>query len=173
MISGSKIFLVGMPGSGKSTLGKSLAGLLGLEFVDLDHEIEKSCTSTIGDIFAAKGEEVFRKIEQEQLMKSIHQRPAFLMATGGGTPCFFDNMEMMNSVGLVVFLNLPVEVLADRLNNKGLEQRPLLNTLKEDLLVEELMAKLKSRLPFYNHAHITIDGETTSSELKKKIEQFY
>jgi len=172
MISGTKIFLIGMPGSGKSTLGKSLADLLGLEFVDLDHEIEKSCASTIGEIFGAKGEEAFRELEKKQLMKSIHQLPAFLMATGGGTPCFFDNMELMTSSGLVVFLNLPVEVLAHRLNNKGLEQRPLLNILKEDSLVDELMAKLKARLPFYNQAHIVIDGETTPSEIKKRIEEF-
>ena len=173
MISGSRIFLIGMPGSGKSTLGKALADLLGLEFVDLDHEIEKSCASTIGEIFDVKGEGVFREIEQEQLIKSMQERTTFLMATGGGTPCFFDNMEMMNSTGLVVFLNLPVEVLADRLSNKGLEHRPLLKTIEEDSLVDELRSKHKSRLPFYNQAHLTIEGETTPAEIKKRIEKFY
>jgi shikimate kinase len=173
MISGSKIFLVGMPGSGKSTLGSPLAALLGLEFIDLDHEIEINNKSTISELFSAKGEDLFRQFEKEELIKSIHQRPAFLMATGGGTPCFFDNMELMTSTGLVVFLDIPVADLAERLKTKGLDQRPLLNKFDLDALSDELAAKLKLRMPFYDQAHIVLGGKTTPSELKKKIDQFY
>ncbi|MFN8889873.1 MAG: shikimate kinase, partial [Cyclobacteriaceae bacterium] len=91
-----KIFLIGLPGSGKTTLGKQVASHLSIPFVDLDAAIEKAEQRTIPEIFKQSGENYFRKIESDLLKKWAESTTDFLMATGGGAPCFFDNVEVMN-----------------------------------------------------------------------------
>ncbi|MFM8739263.1 MAG: shikimate kinase, partial [Cytophagales bacterium] len=98
-----KIFLIGLPGSGKTTLGKQLAERLNIRFVDLDTEIEKSEGESIALIFKRFGEDHFRKAESTQLQKWANLNEDFVMATGGGAPCFFDNMEVMNQSGTTIF----------------------------------------------------------------------
>ena len=98
-----KIFLVGLPGSGKSTFGKSLAKALKKEFIDLDAEITTSEKKSIPEIFNKEGEEQFRIKEQQNLHLVVENSSQFLLATGGGAPCFFDNMEYMKSNGYVIF----------------------------------------------------------------------
>src|SRR6185503_20434689 len=99
-----KIFLLGLPGSGKTTLGKELSNALRLPFVDLDSEIERLEGKKISEIFAANGEEYFRNLESSELRKRCTSKGEFVMATGGGTPCFFDNMEWINRAGKSIFL---------------------------------------------------------------------
>ena len=175
MIPLGKIFLVGMPGSGKSTIGKDLAHQLGLPFVDLDDELEKSSGSSIEEIFARDGEETFRILEKDQLEKSNNESSTFVIATGGGTPCFFDNIEVMKSSGLVVFFDVSPKILSQRLiDGKGVNQRPLLKGLDEDSIESELATKLELRLPFYNQAQLILtEGELSLVVVQSAIEDYY
>lgn len=112
-----------MPGSGKSTVSRLLAEKLELDFYDLDAEIEAASGKTIAEIFT-EGEEVFRKLEAATLLKSITNKKSFVMATGGGTPCFFDGMKVMNESGITIYLDTPIDVLIARTKKK--QHRPLL-----------------------------------------------
>src|SRR5947207_14326757 len=108
-----KIFLLGLPGSGKTTLGKALARSLGLSFVDLDLEIEKSEGMLIPEIFKTKKEDYFRKAEAAQLKHWSLSDREFVMATGGGAPCFFDNLETIKAAGRSFFLDVPASEIAE------------------------------------------------------------
>src|SRR5690606_36323384 len=109
-----KIFLVGMPGSGKTTLGKELASNLMVEFVDLDAEIEKAEQKSIAEIFSQQGEEQFRMVEARLLREWAARAGSFVMATGGCAPCFHLGMEILNQYGLSIFLDCPVATLVER-----------------------------------------------------------
>ena len=106
----TRIFLVGYMGAGKTTLGRALANELGIPFIDLDNYIEKRYCKTISQIFAEKGEEEFRNIER-RMLHEVGEFEDVIISTGGGTPCFFDNIEYMNGQGTTVFLDVPVERL--------------------------------------------------------------
>ncbi|MDE0471765.1 MAG: AAA family ATPase [Ekhidna sp.] len=121
-----RIFLVGLPGAGKTTLGIALASHLGIRFVDLDAEIEKRAKQSIRSIFSEKGETHFRQLERLSLNHVIKALSTFVMATGGGTPCFFDNMEVMKSVGTTVFINTPIDAIKKRLQQDTV--RPVMQT---------------------------------------------
>ena len=120
------IFLIGMMGSGKSTTGEQLAKLLGWPFIDLDLRIEDQQRCSIAQIFSEKGEKGFRLLEREALQSVLALASPAVIACGGGTPCFFDNMENMKNSGWVVYLQTPVEVLKKRLVS-GDPERPLLS----------------------------------------------
>jgi len=173
MINSLKLFLVGMPGCGKSTLGRELAIRLGRTFLDLDDEIEQSTSSSIKQIFEQKGEAEFRKIEQKQLHQSIEAKDTFIMATGGGTPCFFDNMDVLLKSGVVIFLDVPVDTIVSRLSqNSGTQDRPLLADHSNNDLMMELSKKLEERRSYYIQAsHImsksNIDVEEILALLSK------
>ncbi|MBE7179186.1 MAG: shikimate kinase, partial [Mucilaginibacter polytrichastri] len=109
-----KVFLIGFMGSGKTTAGKKLAAHLNRPFIDLDHVFERRYGSTIEAYFALYGEDAFRRAESELLKTTAYPDDA-IISTGGGAPCFFDNIEWMNSQGLTIYIELPVKVLADRL----------------------------------------------------------
>lgn len=148
-----KIYLVGMPGSGKTTLGKKVAAELAMNFVDLDHEIETFAGQTIPQIFIEKGEQHFREIESRLLFEWASTSQSFIMATGGGAPCFFNGMEVINKTGLSIFLDTPVKVLLDRLKEKN--DRPLLNA-GSDEREKTLIKLLETRMPCYRKARVTV-----------------
>jgi shikimate kinase len=154
-------------GAGKTTLGKVLAKKLGVEFIDLDHYIESRYRKTIPQLFAENGEDGFREIER----KMLHEAGEFenvIISTGGGTPCFFDNMDYMNHIGNTVFLKVSVDELAARLEIAK-AQRPVLKGKKGEDLKTFISENLEKRKPFYNKAKIHFEAETMSNE--KEIEQ--
>ncbi|MBT1687743.1 shikimate kinase [Dawidia soli] len=162
-----KIFLVGMPGSGKSTLGRPLAEALLLPFVDQDKEIERHAGKTVQAIFAEDGEAHFRLIESEVLKHWAAADMAFVMATGGGAPCFHDGMTVINAAGLSVFLDVPVEELLNRTaTDKG---RPLLQA--EDLAEKKakLTALYDRRYACYTQAQICLK-EPVLPELQQALD---
>lgn len=141
-----------MPGCGKSTFGRKVARELDLEFIDLDKEIIKAEELSVAEIFELKGEDHFRNIES-QLLKDISlANDNFVLATGGGAPCFFDNMDFMNEQGSTVFIDTPIDILLERLNLSGINKRPLIKKMGEDNLLHGLREKLNYRLPFYKKA---------------------
>ena len=146
------IFLVGMPGSGKSTFGKQLASYLSFEFLDTDSLIEKREGKSIPEIFSENGEAYFRKVEQSVLLEL--DAKSTVVATGGGMPCFFENMAVINQKGFSVFLDIPVKVLAERVIKQG--NRPLLPEKELDELVASLAKKYNERKVYYQKANISL-----------------
>lgn len=153
----TKYFLVGMPASGKSTLGKHVAKQLGLNFIDLDKIIVENEGIEITDIFKTKGENYFRELERKYLLKMINLNDGYILATGGGAPCFFDNMDQMNKNGITIFLNISVDELFSKLSKKGTQKRPLLKNFSHEDLYLELKNKLKDRMTFYEQSKICLD----------------
>ena len=159
-----KIFLVGMPGSGKSTLGKQLASKLMTKFVDLDHEIETHEQKSVSEIFAQFGEDHFRQVESKLLYEHAVSSESFVMATGGGAPIFFNGMEVINKSGVSIFLNVSIDILVKHTANRS--TRPLLKNENEDELREKLKKIRESRLKIYEQARITLTNANLSSLLK-------
>jgi len=143
-----------MPGSGKSTLGKELAKKLNRNFFDLDTEIERMAGWVIPDIFAQIGEDYFRELENSVLTMLIRLNEPSVIATGGGTPCFFDNMDQMNAGGATIFLDTPMETIIERVK-KEKESRPLVNQMEDDSLTKEMQALYEKRLSQYEKALFT------------------
>ena len=166
-----RIFLTGYMGAGKTTLGKAYAKVKGIEFIDLDWYIEKRFHKTIKELFAERGEDGFRLIERNML-REVGEFENVLISTGGGTPCYFDNMEYMNQQGETVFLDVPIDVLFRRLK-VGKHQRPILsnkNDAELRLFIEEALQK---RLPFYQQARHSFDGSflESHSQINESIEK--
>lgn len=151
-----KIFLIGFMGCGKTTLGKKLAAKIGYSLVDLDHQIERITGTTVPDYFASHGEEVFRNLESDTLKAHAYDQNT-VISTGGGTPCYFDNMEWMKANGITVYIKLPAASLARRLE-KGRSKRPLLRNLSEEEVIEFIENKLEERDVFYTQATIVVSG---------------
>jgi len=152
------IFLVGYMGSGKSTLGRKLARKLGRKFVDLDQEISGVVQQSIPAYFEAFGEEAFRKIESEVLRALDFSTPT-IIATGGGAPCFLDNMQWMKSQGAVVYLKLSPRALWSRLLKTDLGTRPILQGKNDKELLSFIEEKLNLRAPFYEQAQIHVNPQ--------------
>lgn len=159
-----KIYLIGMPGSGKSTLGKQLADQLSLHFVDLDKEIEDHEQSDVKGIFREKGEDHFRLVESKLLREWAGTEQSFVMATGGGAPCFHQGIDIINKTGLSVFLDVSVDVLLKRLHANT--DRPLLNTTDVKEKDEKLRVLRTARLSCYQQAQIMVVNPTY-----KKLEE--
>lgn len=157
-----KVFLIGFMGCGKSKIGKALATKLDLPFLDLDDLVEAKNQMSIPELFAAFGEQGFRELEKQTLQEAAIANDA-IIATGGGAPCFFDNMEWMNKNGITVFIDTPVTVLADRLVNARVE-RPLVKGKSYDELIAFIETKLEDRRPFYNQAQIILKGVDLSAD---------
>ena len=167
-----KIFLLGLPGSGKTTLGKELSELRRVDFVDLDLEIEKQAAKKIKEIFSDQGEDRFRELESAELKKWCTSQGGFVMATGGGTPCFFDNMEWIRKSGTSIFLDVPVRVLAERMKRTALAERPLLGRVREEEVLDQIQRLRSERIHFYQRATITISGEgLTAQEIIKRLDR--
>lgn len=153
-----KLYLIGLPGSGKSFLGKQLADEMKLPFIDLDRIIEEETGSSIAWIFSEKGEEYFRNLEATALRRQS-KTPGFVMASGGGTPCFHNNMEFMNETGVSVFIDTPLADILPRIDQQQANIRPLLADAQS--VAAKLQTLLQKRRPVYEQAHITIDGSDT------------
>jgi shikimate kinase len=164
-----KIFLIGLPGSGKSTIGKSLALELAYPFIDLDQEIEKQEGRTIKQIFKQMHEGYFRQLESKALKKYCLSTDSFVMATGGGAPCFYDNMEQINQSGKSVFLDVPTREIAKRIMNSHISERPLFATDDVESLKDRVEFMRSQRINFYKQAHLTVAGERI--EMKSLMEK--
>ncbi|CAH1000395.1 Shikimate kinase [Neolewinella maritima] len=153
-----RIFLVGFMGSGKSHCGRILAGLLGMPFVDLDDYVAKRAGMSITEIFAYHSEGYFRELERDVLL-SLAALPYFVMATGGGTPCYHNLIADLNELGTTVFLDVAPELLLERLQPEA-GHRPLLATAEN--LERSILDKLSERRPCYEQAtiHLRIDNQT-------------
>lgn len=143
-----RYFLIGYMGSGKSYQGRRMATSLGLPFIDLDCWIEQHEDSSIVTIFKEKGEHYFREKEREALQYIIKNYSHVIVATGGGTPCYFDNIERMNQAGETIFLNTSKEIIFQRLN-RNRTFRPLIAQLTDIELMEFIEKHLAIRLPYY------------------------
>ena len=151
-----KIFLIGFMGSGKTTSGKRLSAALNIPFFDLDHQIAAATNLSIADYFARYGEDAFRELEWDTLQTYAYPESC-VISTGGGSPCYFDNMDWMNANGLTVFIDLPPLALVKRLE-PGKHKRPLLKDLDEEAMLQFVTEKLNARLPFYNKAKVIVNG---------------
>lgn len=151
-----RIFLIGFMGSGKTTLGKQLAKKLGYQFVDQDTLIEERLKMTVGDIFATYGENRFR-LEEREVLLSFETSTNLVVSTGGGAPCFFDNIGIMNTLGCSIYLKAEPKTLANRLKNSQ-NTRPLIIGKSEQELLDYISAKLFEREPFYNQATVSIQS---------------
>jgi len=149
-------------GSGKTTLGRKLAARMGCEFIDLDHKLEQQVELSIAEYFSIFGEDAFRTLESEVLKKTVYPDNV-IISTGGGLPCYFDNMEWMKANGKVVYIKLSPKTLADRLES-GKEERPLLQDKHGDDLIAFIEQKLKEREGFYSQANIIVDGLSLTAE---------
>ena len=150
------IYIIGFMGSGKTTAGKKLASLLGWSFIDLDKRIEEYTGKTIPEIFSQNGEDYFRIIET-QLLRNLKSCTKTVISTGGGTPCYIDNMDFMIETGLTIYLKLTPAELKSRLSqSKG--ERPLINDLDQKELTFFIKEKLAVREKWYERSDITING---------------
>jgi shikimate kinase len=156
MLNTGKVYLIGFMGSGKTTTGMKLASQLDWQFTDLDKEIEKATGLTIPEIFSLHGEAYFREVESERL-RSLGSAEKIIVSTGGGTPCYADNMSFMLSTGLTLYLKLTPGQLKSRLSDTNGE-RPLIKDLSEEELLGFIEEKLAIREKWYNLAALTING---------------
>lgn len=162
MKSNNRIYLVGLPGSGKTTLGKQLAEKLGLRFIDLDDAVIKEAGKTIPEIISHQGEGNFRIMEREVLHSISAIDDDFVMATGGGAPCYHFNMDFMNEHGQTVYLDVTPGELAMRLMDEGIEKRPLFKSYDHQDLIQEVRDFKEKREAFYNEAALKIkDNQIT------------
>lgn len=157
-----KIFLLGYMGSGKSTIGKRLAEKLKMSFIDFDSYIEKETGRSIAEIFENDREEQFRQLEHDYLKKIIDM-DNIVVSLGGGTPCYHNNIELINKNGISVFLLVSAEKLVQRLM-KVKNKRPLIRNLNEKELRPFIEANLEERIPIYQKAHHIISTENLSAE---------
>jgi len=178
------IFLVGFMGAGKSYIGRKLALVLDRPFADLDVWIETTTGKTIKTIFKEEGEDSFRNLEAIHLRKSKNHKH-LVLATGGGTPCFHNNMEWMLSQGRVVFLDPPIGTLLSRLEGER-AHRPLLaqnedateENSRADLhrppslaFAESVSRRLAERRPIYENAHLIVDGDNDEQDILRLIQK--
>lgn len=153
-----KIFLIGFMGSGKTHWGRLLSQKLGIRFFDLDEEVIAQTGKPITEIFATKGEEHFRLLEKEVLHTIAENEASFVMACGGGTPCYFNTIEYMNQSGTTVWINTPAETLFQRLVGEK-DVRPLIKSLSDDQLKNFIHKKLADRKIYYEQADVILEDD--------------
>lgn len=172
-----RVFLIGYMGAGKTTVGKDLAKLTGLSFIDLDSHIEARFHRTVSQLFAEKGEDEFRQIER-RMLQEVATFEDVIISTGGGAPCFFDNMDFMKNAGMVIYLKVSVDELANRLEVCK-NTRPILQGKSGEELKSFIAGNLSRRNLFYNQADLVFEAEemltetdvhSISNQLKEIIE---
>ncbi len=151
------IFLVGFMGSGKTFIGKQLASRLNYRFIDIDHEIKEKFKLSVAEIFEKYGEEKFRHSENE-LIVNLNKDENIVVSTGGGLPCFFNNMELMNRFGMTIYLKTTIKTLVNRLKGSQ-NSRPMIQGLTNEELPGYVNDKLREREPFYLKSKIIIDSD--------------
>jgi shikimate kinase len=161
------IFLIGLPGSGKSTFGKSLASELNLNHVDLDQLIESKNNKSIDALFEIHGEAYFREIERNTLQELLEKSSSDILSCGGGTPCFYDNMSRMNAAGLTVFLDIPVATIVKRVAIN--HNRPL---LKNKNLKKTITQMRIERIQYYNQAQIIFSEPGNQAKQVLEIQSY-
>ena len=168
----TRIFLTGYMGSGKTTLGRALAADMEIPFIDLDHYIEKRYCKTIAQLFAEKGETGFREIER-RMLHEVGEFEDVIISTGGGTPCFFDNIEYMNSQGTTVYLDVPVERLFIRLSIAR-SKRPLIKDKNNEELMAFIIEQLEKRAPHYSKAQYSFKADKLEdiTQVNASVEAF-
>ncbi|MBN7815614.1 shikimate kinase [Algoriphagus pacificus] len=160
-----KVVLIGLPGSGKSTFGRQLASVLDFPYYDLDNLIEENYSMRIPEIFSQYGEGTFREWETESLKKVLEQDESYVLASGGGCPCFNDNMDLINQHGISVYLDVPLEEISSRLGGSKVQNRPMFRGLDQGEITLKLKSLLADREYFYDQAKIKLSGEDFSAEL--------
>ena len=157
-----KIILVGYMGSGKTLLGKSIAETLGIRLINLDSEIERQTGMSVGQLFEQFGENHFRNLEKEYL-SSFDVQESFVLATGGGTPCYNNQMEVLKALGTTIYLQCSNETLFSRLKHER-DHRPLIAGLSDEELRESIDVRMKQREAIYQLAQFTISEEDQHAE---------
>ena len=166
-----RVFLIGFMGGGKTTIGKFVAKDMGWQFIDMDSYIEECQRKTISSIFSEAGENGFRDIERKAVAE-LCEKENIIVATGGGAPCFFDNMEAMNRSGLTVYLNVDAPTLCNRLKNAR-AHRPLLADKTDDELLDYITQKLQEREPYYSKARMIVDGDKLPFSMYKNLIEYF
>ena len=152
-----RIFLTGYMGAGKTTLGKAFARQMNIPFIDLDWYIEERFHKTVGELFTERGETGFRELERNMLHE-VAEFENVVISTGGGAPCFYDNMDFMNRTGKTVFLDVHPDVLFRRLR-VAKQQRPILQGKEDDELKAFIVQALEKRAPFYHQAQYIFNAD--------------
>lgn len=165
-----KIFLIGFMGSGKTHWGQLLSQKLKFRFFDLDEQVVASEGKEMNEIFSEKGEEYFRLLEKDTLHIITESHDSFVMACGGGSPCYFNNIDYMNRSGTTVWINTPVDVLFQRLILEK-DKRPLIRGLSDQQLKGFIIKKFSDRKIYYEQADVIIDEEPVM--LDKLIEKIF
>lgn len=162
-----KIFLIGMMGAGKTYWAQKMAKWNKCVGYDLDALIEMNEEKTIAEIFEEEGEEYFRKVEAK-ILRWFNEKKKFIIATGGGTPCFQENMSWMKKDGLVIWLDPSLEVLVNRLSLEK-QQRPLIASLNDNEIAAFIENKLVERHSYYAQAHYRINTDSMNEASMKKL----
>lgn len=168
----TRIFLIGYMGAGKTTLGKALAREMNLSFIDLDWHIEGRFHKTVSEVFAERGEDGFRELER-QMLHEVAEFEDVIISTGGGTPCFFDNMDFMCEHGSTVFLNASQDTLLRRLK-AAKQSRPLLRDKSDEELMDFIRNALEVRLPYYIRAEYVVPADEleTREQIAETVRRF-
>lgn len=165
-----RIFIIGFMGSGKTHWGHLLSQKLGFPFFDLDEQVIEHAGKSIVEIFTSDGEEQFRLQEKSVLHIITESHDSFVMACGGGSPCYFNNIEYMNQSGTTVWINTPLDILYKRLVAEK-DKRPLIKELSDDQLRNFISKKFADRKIYYEQADVTVDEEPV--QLDKLIEKIF
>lgn len=166
-----RLFLLGFMGCGKSFTGKRLAEKFGIDFIDLDEYIETKEGRRIREIFEKEGESYFRYMEKKYLHE-MKTKEMTVVSLGGGTPCFFDNMNWMNENGVTIFLETPTSILANRLIG-GIESRPLLLGFSKEELESFIEKKLEERNPFYHQCQILYEQKEEGQDVAEDLRKYF
>ena len=164
---GDHIILIGMSGSGKTSLGEALSISLNIPFIDTDEEIEKLTEKSISEIFHSEGESQFRSYES-RIIRQLIDFPKSVIAVGGGLPCHNNHMDVILDMGIVIYINVKVEVLTVRLSKNQID-RPLYNGLDYSEIEIKTRALKSEREKFYQRAHKRIDASQPLQDLVKEV----
>ncbi|NDV45091.1 shikimate kinase [Flagellimonas sediminis] len=166
-----KVVLMGYMASGKSTVGRLLASELGIPFLDLDSYIEENEKKPIKTIFSEKGEIYFRKLEHQMLAKILQEHDSVVLSTGGGTPCYGNNMQtILGKADHAIYLQMSIPDLVDRIATEK-ENRPLVKDIPDEDLPEFVGKHLFERVPYYSQAQHIINGKGKPEEVVAKIKK--